>query len=800
MLNQALSCFLLLCLFFSSPLTGQEDQLFDHDWRFHRGGAYGAEAVALNDSMWEVVNLPHDWSQDNIPNTDSPYSPDAESQVNGGFTAGGTGWYRKHFTLSEAEQGRNVAVRFDGVYRNAQVYLNGVKLGKNAYGYTSFRVDLTPYLKQDGENVFAVKCSNLGENSRWYSGSGIYRHVWLEVNEANYLKPWGTVVTTSDETSGVATVSVKTEAVVTTSEEVKIVSRLLDPNGQEVARGEDIVAISNPVAAFTLKVSDPELWSTTSPALYTLETTLTSTGKTWDRTNISFGIRSIEFSADEGFLLNGEPTLLKGGCIHHDNGPLGARALDRAEERKVELMKASGFNALRISHNPPSPHLLDVCDRLGILVIDEAFDIWQEPKNPQDYSLYFDEWWAHDLRSMLLRDRNHPSIIMWSIGNEIPERGSPKGVKTAAMLGDFIRAIDDSRPVTSAVNGLGNDKDPYFATLDIAGYNYETGGDHGRKTVFADDHARLPERIMYQSESYPREAFGAWQSVLDHPYVIGDFVWTAWDYLGEASIGWLGYTQKGSFFPWNLAYNGDFDICGWKRPQSYYRDAVWMEDQLSLFVHAPTPSFPEKNADLQSWSKWDWDDVVPHWNWSGYEGELLDVEVYSSCEEVALYLNDKLLERRPTSAQNEFRTRFRVPYAPGQLRAVGYRDGKVVEEKRLVTASAAKHLTATPDRTQLRADGGDLSYITVVVNDEQGTRCFDSEADVTFSISGPGEIIAVGNSNPRSTESSLVCNRKAWRGRCMVVVQSTGAAGTISVTASAPGLKAVTTQLTSTTP
>ncbi|MCK4814481.1 glycoside hydrolase family 2 protein, partial [bacterium] len=371
---------------------------------------------------------------------------------------------------------------------------------------------------------------------------------------------------------------------------------------------------------------------------------------------------TIEFTVEEGFLLNGKPTLLKGGCMHHGNGPLGSAAYDRAEERRVELMKASGFNSIRCAHNPPSPAFLDACDRLGILVIDEAFDMWRKPKWPQDYNLYFDQWWQKDIESMVLRDRNHPSIIMWSTGNEIPERGEPEGVKTSQMLAEYVRDLDPTRPVTSAVNGLRPDKDPYFATLDIAGYNYSFGGDHGKQSIFEIDHNRLPNRIIYCSESYPLEAFGAWMDVIDYPYVIGDFVWTGFDYLGEASIGWLGYPHEGSFYPWNHAFCGDIDICGFKRPQSYYRNVLWNAgQQVSIFVKPPKPSF-KTNPDKKDWSKWEWQDVVAEWNWDGYENQPLEVEVYCAFETVELFLNGESLGKKETNRGTQWIAKWEVPY------------------------------------------------------------------------------------------------------------------------------------------
>ncbi len=768
---------------------------FDADWLFQRGGAQGAEAVGFDESRMQAVQVPHDWSQDNIPGTDSPYSAAAESQVNGGFTAGGTGWYRKHFRLTEAQRGKHVEVLFDGVYRNARVWLNGQQVGQQRYGYTSFRLDLTPHLRPDGDNVLAVKCTNLGENSRWYSGSGIYRHVWLEVDDEQRIAPWGVSVTTPTVTEQAATVEAVTE-VISQGSTYEVHTQVLGPDGKLVVEQRNPATGLELQVKQTLQVPKPQRWSVEQPSLYTLVTRLSVAGEVVDEQRTAFGIRTIGVSVEGGFALNGKTLELKGGCIHHDNGPLGARALDRAEERKIELLKAAGFNALRLAHNPPSPYLLAVCDRLGMLVIDEAFDMWRVPKNPEDYSLDFDANWAHDLGTMVRRDRNHPSVIMWSIGNEVPERASAEGAATARELAGFVRALDPTRLVTTGVNGLSNDKDPFFAAVDVAGYNYESGGDHGRSDVFGYDHERLPARIMYQSESYPIEAFAAWQTALDKPYVLGDFVWTAWDYLGEASIGWLGYPQTAAFFPWNLAYNGDFDICGWKRPQSYYRDALWKADQVSVFVHAPTPSFPEVNAELASWSKWNWDDVVDHWTWPGQEGKTLRVEAYSSCEEVELLLDGRSLGRKPTGVAEAYRARFDVPYAAGKLEAVGYRGGKRVSSAQLQTAKAATGLKLTADRKVIEADGNDLSYVTVEITDAAGTRLPTADQQLSFALTGPGRIVAVGNADPRSLESSVGNQRKAWRGRALVIVQSTGEAGAIGLTATSPGLPPATLQLT----
>jgi beta-galactosidase len=503
-----------------------------------------------------------------------------------------------------------------------------------------------------------------------------------------------------------------------------------------------------------------------------------------------FGIRTIEFTS-KGLFLNGENILLKGGCMHHDNGPLGAAAFDRAEERRVELMKASGFNAIRCAHNPPSPAFLDACDRLGMLVIDEAFDMWRGEKNPEDYHLYFDEWYKKDIQSMILRDRNHPSIMMWSSGNEIPERGEPEGVDLSLKLAELIHSLDPTRPVTSAVNGPGPDKDPFFATLDVAGYNYSYGGGNGRESVLIIDHTRVPGRIMYCSESFPLLSFGAWMDVIDYPFVCGDFVWTGFDYLGEASIGWRGYPHEGSFFPWNHAYCGDIDICGLKRPQSYYRNVLWNTGRLlSIFVKPPEPTF-EENPNRMDWSKWHWQDVVDRWDWKGWEDDPLGVEVYCAHEEVELLLNGKSFGRQKTSKETQWIARWTVPYIPGELKAIAYSNGDQVDSWKLVTASVPARITLTADRSSIEANGQDLSFIQVELLDAEGNRCATAENLVEFEISGPGILAAVGSSDPMSSESFQQPRRKAYQGRCLVIIRSAKEEGDILLKASADGIPPV---------
>jgi beta-galactosidase len=779
-----------------TPPAPRQTILFDAGWKFHRGGAQYVEQADFDDSSWRTVDLPHDWSIEDLPGQATPFDRGAIGQVSTGFTVGGTGWYRKTFTLPGGAKGKRVVVQFDGVYMNPEIWINGASLGSHPYGYTSFWFDITDKLKTDGANVLAVKVRNEGENSRWYSGSGIYRHVWLRILDPIHVAQWGTSVTTSDVTAASGRVTVRTRVRNQSAADAvaSVSTHVLGPGGVPgglASRTATIPAGGASEIVNELVVSKPALWSLESPSLYTAISQVSTQAGERDRVETTFGIRTVTFDTVNGFRLNGTPMKLKGGCVHHDNGPLGARAYDRAEERRVELLKASGFNAIRCAHNPPSTAFLDACDRLGMLVIDEAFDMWGEPKNPHDYSLFFDKAWRKDLDAMIDRDRNHPSIVAWSIGNEIPGMDNPSTVETARALAAYVREADRSRPVLAAVNNLNPKKDPFFAAVDVAGYNYGSGGDHNRETIFKTDHARVPSRIMMQTESYPLEAFRSWMDVLDHPWLVGDFVWTAFDYLGESSIGWRGYWQEGNFYPWTLAFTGDIDIAGWKRPQSYYRDVLWKENQISIFVKPSSPSFPE-NPKRQPWSKWHWHDAVADWNWAGQEGRPIQVSVYSSFEQAELFLNGTSLGRKPTDRSTEFKAAWDVPYRAGELRAVGYRGGREAGSAALRSAADVARIVVTPDRARIAADGQDLSYVTIELQDAAGVRHPKAEHLLRFAVDGPGSIAGVANANPMSVESYQRPERKAWQGRCLVVIKAGTTPGEIRLRVTADGLPAAT--------
>ncbi len=760
---------------------------FDRGWRFHLGDI--ADAIwhaSLDDSGWRPVDLPHDWS---IELDRDPASPSGSA---GGFFPTGVGWYQKRFSAPDDWRDKTVLVEFEGVYMNAEVWLDGHFLGRHPYGYTSFLHDLTPHVEIGDENVLRVLVNNACQpNSRWYSGSGIYRHVWLWLGDRLHVAPHAVAVTTPEVSPTEATVRACTavENETQVDQEVTLRSRVVAPGGRtadSVDASETIPAGGRLDYAQELAVRRPKLWSPETPQLYRLETEVRVGKKVVDACTTPFGIRSLELSAEKGFELNGEQLELRGGCVHHDNGALGAASFDRAEERKVELLKAAGFNAVRCAHNPPAPAFLDACDRLGLLVIDEAFDCWRNGKNVSDYHVSFDDWWRRDLEAMLVRDRNHPSVIMWSIGNELVERGLPEGARLARVLADHVRSVDPTRPVTAGING-GHGGWPWqrlddlFAALDVCGYNYA-------QAEYRRDHARLPGRVVYGSESMATDAFEHWTSVLELDHVIGDFVWTALDYLGEAGVGRVHFGGDEEPFlggyPWHHANCGDLDLCGFKRPQSFYRDVLWQNgDLLFIAVHAPLPA-----GKTPTITPWGWPDVRPSWTWPGSDGLPFRVDVYSACETVELFLDGESLGTKPSGREERFTATFDVPYRPGTLRAVGSNGGLQVAACDLTTVGEPARIVLTPDRDTIRSNPDDLSFVTVEVVDAAGLMHPNADHVVSFAVEGAGAIAAVANGDPVSTERYTGDRRSVHRGRCLVVVRSSGERGEIRLRADAEGL------------
>ena len=767
--------------------------LFDQGWTFALGDHPEAAAPDFDDKKWRKLDLPHDWSIEGVTAANEPSGND------GGYFPTGIGWYRKNFTIDKADRDKLIGLYFEGVYMNSEVYVNGQLVGKYPYGYSSFHYDITPYINKVGRNTVAVRVDNSAQkNCRWYTGSGIYRHVWLTATHDVQFKHWGTFITTPEVVAGdSSTVNVQT-VVVNHSDRERILDVTVNIEGRTANDGTygqkhswtvRLKPHEEKEVSKVFKVFDAKLWSPDSPYLHQAELSIHENNQLTDAITQPFGIRKVEYSAEKGLLLNGKPIELNGGCLHHDNGPLGAASYDRAEERKVELMKAAGFNAARTAHNPPSPAFLDACDRLGMLVIDESFDGWRDSKTPHDYSTLFDEWWARDVDAMVLRDRNHPSIICWSIGNEVIERKKIEVVTTAKKLADRIRLNDPTRPVTSALAAWDSDweiYDPLAAEHDIVGYNYMI---HKAES----DHARVPDRVMWQTESYPRDAFNNWTKVVDHPYVIGDFVWTSIDYLGESGIG--RYYYKGESegehyhrdqFPWHGAYCGDIDLTGWRKPISHYRNLLHTgNEKLYMAVREPNGYWGEiKETQWSVWPTWE------SWNWPGHEGKNIEVEVYSRYPRVRLYLNDQLVAERPTTRKEEFKSFISVPYQPGTLRCVGIKeDGTEGETVTLSTAGEVQNIVLTPDRTVLDANGQDLCYVTVELTDAEGRRCPNAENELTFSLKGAGEIIAVDNALLKDTTPYTSLTRKAWKGRAMVVIKTNRHAGNITLRATSPGLK-----------
>ena len=786
-----LSIAILLLIGYTINVKAQEStqrkQLFDYNWKFYLGDAPTATANDFDDKNWRNLDLPHDWS------IEGKLSPKNPAGAGGGYLPAGIGWYRKTFNAPATWKGKSVSIYFEGVYMNSEVFINGKSLGVYPYGFSTFSYDLTPYLDFSKENVLSVRVDNsMQKNCRWYSGSGIYRHVWIIVTDAIHIANWGLAITTPEVSSEKATIHIKTlvKNEINLPQSIVLKTQLLGANSKNSEGNQikvDLLANSEKEVDQTITVSKPLLWTPETPNLYQVQVQLLKDKNVIDDTKTNFGIRSIKFTTESGFQLNGKTVKINGGCVHHDNGCLGAAAFDRAEERRVELLKSAGFNAVRTSHNPPSEAFLDACDKLGMMVIDESFDGWKEQKNKYDYAMYFNDWWQRDIEAMVLRDRNHPSIIMWSIGNEIIERKKPEAVETAKMLANCVRKIDPTRPVTSAMTTWDKDWeifDPLFAAHDIGGYNYQL-------YRAPSDHERVPSRIIVQTESYPRDAFSNWNMVQSHDYIIGDFVWTALDYLGESGIGrWYysgeapGEHWESELFPWHAAYCGDIDLTGWRKPISHYRSMLYNNtEKLYMAVREPNPEpFEIKETSWSVWPTWE------NWTWPGYEGKDIQVEVYSKYPKVRLYLNKKLIGEQATTEQQQFKATFTVPYTLGELKAAGVVDNKEMETTILKTSGNAAKIKTKADRTTILANGQDLSFVTIEVTDNDGNLQPNAENRLQFNIDGAGVIAGVDNANIKDVDSYVGNTRKAWHGRALVVIRSTQNAGDIKLTVSSQGL------------
>lgn len=784
--------------------------MFEDNWKFIAGDPTGAEAVRFDDAAWGEVDLPHDWS------IAGPIAKENPSTHAGGFLPAGVGWYRKSFTVPAEWTDKRVAVEFDASSMKTEVFLNGRKLGRHVSGFSPFDFDLTPHLNRDGPNVLAVRVDHsVQPSARWYVGSGLYRHVLLVATDPIHVARFGTFVTTPRVAADAATIDLAVEVVndggpADASFDCATQIYLAGPDGKPT--GDAVANFGKATGKFdaatgagerkAVRVSSqatlpmPKLWSPESPSLYVAVTTVTSGGKVVDTRQTTFGVRTIEVSAERGFLLNGKSVELFGACVHEDNGPLGVAAFDRAIVRRVEQLKAAGFNAVRCAHNPPAPAFLDACDRLGLLVINEAFDTWSVPKNPGDFGPYFETLWQDELDRMILRDRNHPSIVIWSLGNEIHPWAQPAARLQAdgEKLVNRAKELDPTRFVTTAVPGWNLSEpdwdkfQPLLGQMPIAGYNYAIHR-------YESDHERFPQRVIVGTESFPRELFETFDTADRLAHVIGDFVWTGIDYLGESGIGQtvepgkpVHFHLTDKQFPYHGAYCGDIDITGFRKPISYARNITWGRGE-TLYTSVVEQSPDGRKRQLTHWAV---DAARASWTWPGFEGKPLEVQVYSRHDAVRLYLNDKLIGEKPTTRAQKFHAIFEVPYAPGTLRTVAIKDGKEVESNTLRTAGPVAGLRLAADRTAIAADGQDLAFVTVESVDADGNVQPNGDLPITFRVDGPGINAGVASGDFGTTQPYQGNERRLFQGRAQVVIRSTRTPGTVTVHATSDGVQAAT--------
>jgi beta-galactosidase len=746
---------------------------FDRNWRFLQADPGGAEKTDFDNSSWRSLNLPHDWS------IEGPFSETNKTGGAGGYLPGGVGWYRKQFTLPSSYSGRQVSVEFDGVMANSEVWINGSSVGKRPYGYVSFAYDLTPYLNFDGKaNVIAVRADNSKQPaSRWYSGAGIYRHVRLVITRPTHIERWSTFVTTPEVSNGQATVRVQTVVTNGSNDACEIVVRvaLVDAKGKSVATGETKAQPIAPgkSAEFSqdVVVENPQRWNPDQPVLYKAVAEVRSGKETVDQETVPFGIREFQFKADTGFWLNGKNFKLYGVCLHHDGSAFGAAVPTGVWERRLETLRQLGVNSIRTAHNPPAPEFLDLCDRMGFLVMDEFFDCWTIGKNPHDYHLYFNEWSKIDTRDTIRRDRNHPCIILYSVGNEIhdtPRAELAKGILRGLV--DVCHENDPTRPVTQGLfrPNVSKDYDNGLADLlDVIGTNY-------RDAELLAAQRNKPERKIVGTEQ--RHERQTWLHLRDNPSHSGQFLWTGIDYLGEARR-----------WPIVAAGSGLLDRTGTIRPLGYERQSWWSDKPMVFVVRrtgrsAETPDDPGFDPlDRRQM-------VFPDWTPRNLETHDENVEVYSNCSEVELFLNGKSFGSRLINTNASPRI-WRLPFEPGVLKAVGKNNGKVGATYEIRTAGKPSRIVLAADRNRVAPVWDEVSTVSATVVDDNGVIVPSAADLISFKVSGPGVIAAVDSGDNSSHEPFQASQRKAFQGRCFAILKSTAENGRITLTASAPGLK-----------
>lgn len=786
------------------------------------GGDVSYTQPGFDDSGWRTLNLPHDFG------IEGPFQQALPGET-GKLPWFGVAWYRKHFDVAADDAGKRICLDVDGAMAYSTVWINGHCVGGWPYGYASWQADLTPFIIFGGANTLAIRLDNPKDSSRWYPGGGIYRNVWLTKTQPVHVAHWGTYITTpligAAEAMVVVTNSVQNQT--TNDLDLTVETRIYGLDTNNVKQGDAVASGSTDVSVpagqtmpcgVVMTIANPKLWDIDSPNRYAAVTTVSQAGKVWDEVENSFGVRTAEFTATAGFLLNGHHVRINGVCDHADLGALGTAINTRGLQRQLEILRGMGCNAIRTSHNPPAPELLDLCDRMGFVVMDEAFDAWKTHKRPNDYSRIFDTWHEADVRAYVRRDRNHPCVVLWSIGNEIPEQARPSAFPIARDLAGAVRREDNTRPITAACNHTEAGYNGFQNIVDVFGYNYKPF-EYGRVRaanpglpLFASETAstissrgeyffpvsndKSKGQSDFQVSSYDLYA-PRWATTPDaefagqdkYPYMAGEFVWTGFDYIGEPTpynsdlsnlnnysnpedkaraqkeleeIGKIRTPSRSSYF-------GIIDLAGFPKDRYYLYQAHWR------------PDYPMAH-------------ILPHWTWPGREGQITPVHVYTSGDEAELFLNGKSLGRK---RKGEFEYRLRwddVKYEPGVLKIVAYKDGKKWATDKVETAGPAAQLELAADRAKITADGNDLSYVTVTVADSKGRLVPRSKNHIKFDIEGPGEIVAVDNGDATSFEPFQAKERNAYNGLALVIVRA-NQPGKITLTAHADGLAGATTQI-----
>ena len=798
----------------NTVIENTEPVSFNEGWKFYKGEASNAQYISFDDSSWRDQNLPHDWA------IEGPFDIQYNARC-GGLPFHGEGWYRKSFNISKNAKGKHITVHFDGAMYNAKVWLNGVLIGHRPNGYIGFTVDLSEHLNYGGENLIAVQLTPEDLSSRWYPGAGIYRNTWLEINNPVHVAKWGTFITTPTITNELANINIQTEIENTTSinKTITIQTLIFSKENKELsAVSESITVNKNEISIInqSTEIVNPKLWGLQSPYLYRAETKLFEKGNLIDTYNTTFGVRTIKYGSDFGFKLNDEPTKFQGVCLHHDLGPLGTAVNKRATERQLEIMQDMGVNAIRTSHNPPSPEQVQLCDQMGLMIQVEAFDMWKKPKVENGYSKFFNQWHQQDLRDMIRAFRNSPSIVMWSIGNEILEQSDIiNGAVIANELAVICKQEDPTRPTTAGFNYYPAPiKNGLADAIDLVGWNYKPRkykeiieqqpdwiiyGAETSSTVSSRGVYHLPIEKYELHESlqitsydligppwaYPPDI--EFESLENNPNNLGEFIWTGFDYLGEPTpFGGKDNSTNGYWngdWPARSSYFGAVDLSGIPKDRFYLYQSQWTTKPM---VH-----------------------VLPHWNWEGMEGKEIPVFSYTNCDEVELFVNGKSygkkikgIDKTPIPInfidweggryQGDFMSPYRlhwnVPYQAGEIKVVGYIDGKKVTEKQIKTAGKPAKIELIADRNLIKSDGEDMVFVTVRVVDKEGNLCPNSDNLINFEIEGQGDIVAVGNGNAATTESFQSSKRKAFSGQCMVFIKSSKQPGYINLKARSEGL------------